>query len=87
MVYESSILDWSTAVWGFFLCNGINHLQETNEMDAVSWSEGSTGGELAVKLSAAPLIVGRTSILLGVKAKLGASAILGFFGGNLAGDA
>jgi len=37
--------------------------------------------ELAVKLSAVPLIVGGASLLLGVKPKLGGMALLGLLAG------
>ncbi len=41
-------------------------------------SKGVPAPELAVTLSAVPLIVGGSSLLLGIKPKLGAIAILGF---------
>jgi len=66
---------------GFFLYNGINHLQHAKDMAGYAESKGVPYGELAVKLSAVPLIVGGASILLGVKPKLGALAILGFLAG------
>jgi putative oxidoreductase len=37
--------------------------------------------ELAVTLSAVPLLIGGASVLLGVKPKLGAAALLGFLAG------
>jgi uncharacterized membrane protein YphA (DoxX/SURF4 family) len=66
---------------GFFLYNGINHLQKARDMAPYAESKGIPAPELAVKLSAIPLIVGGSSILLGVKPKLGAMAILGFLAG------
>jgi len=66
---------------GFFLYNGINHLQHAKDMAPYAESKGVPSGELAVKLTAVPLIVGGASILLGVKPKLGALAILGFLAG------
>jgi putative oxidoreductase len=66
---------------GFFLYNGINHLQHAKDMAPYAESKGVPSAELALKLSAVPLIVGGTSILLGVKPKLGALAILGFLAG------
>ncbi len=66
---------------GFFLYNGINHLQHAKDMASYAESKGVPSPELAVRLSAAPLIIGGTSILLGVKPKLGALAILGFLAG------
>jgi uncharacterized membrane protein YphA (DoxX/SURF4 family) len=66
---------------GFFLYNGINHLRKAKSMAPYAESKGIPNGELAVKLSAIPLIVGGASVLLGVKPKLGALAILGFLAG------
>ena len=66
---------------GYFLYNGINHLQKAKEMAPYAESKGVPAAELAIKLSAVPLIVGGASILLGVKPKLGAMAILGFLAG------
>ncbi|HZZ16957.1 MAG TPA: DoxX family protein [Candidatus Sulfotelmatobacter sp.] len=66
---------------GFFLYNGINHLQKAKDMAPYAESKGVPAPELAVKLSAIPLIIGGTSLLLGVKPKLGALAILGFLAG------
>jgi uncharacterized membrane protein YphA (DoxX/SURF4 family) len=66
---------------GFFLYNGINHLQKAKDMAPYAESKGVPAPELAVKLSAVPLILGGASLLLGVKPKLGALAILGFLAG------
>jgi putative oxidoreductase len=66
---------------GYFLYNGINHLRQAKSMAPYAESKGVPNGELAVKLSAIPLIIGGASILLGVKPKLGALAILGFLAG------
>jgi uncharacterized membrane protein YphA (DoxX/SURF4 family) len=66
---------------GFFLYNGINHLREAKSMAPYAGSKGVPSPELAIKLSAIPLIAGGASILLGAKPKLGAMAILGFLVG------
>jgi putative oxidoreductase len=66
---------------GFFLYNGINHLRNPKAMAPYAGSKGVPAPELAVKLSGVPLIVGGASLLLGVKPKLGALAILGFLAG------
>ena len=66
---------------GFFLYNGINHLRQAKSMGPYAESKGVPSGELAVELTAIPLIAGGASILLGVKPKLGALAILGFLAG------
>ena len=66
---------------GFFLYNGIHHLMKHKEMAPYAGSKGIPKPDAAVTLSAIPLIVGGTSLLLGVKPKLGAMAILGFLAG------
>jgi len=66
---------------GFFLYNGINHLRNRKAMAPYAQSKGVPSPELAVTISAVPLIIGGTSLLLGVKPKLGALAILGFLAG------
>jgi putative oxidoreductase len=66
---------------GFFLYNGINHLLNAEKMTPYAQSKGVPVPELAVKLTGVSLLVGGSSLLLGVKPKLGAAAILGFLAG------
>jgi uncharacterized membrane protein YphA (DoxX/SURF4 family) len=66
---------------GFFLYNGINHLRSAKEMASYAGAKGVPEPELAVKLSAIPLLIGGASLLLGVKPKIGALAIVGFLAG------
>ena len=66
---------------GFFLYSGINHLRNAKSMVPYLESKGVPAPEAAVKLSAVPLIAGGASLLLGVKPKVGAMAILGFLAG------
>lgn len=66
---------------GYFLYSGINHLVQRKNMASYSASKGVPNPELAVTATAVPLIVGGTSLLLGLKPKLGAIAILGFLAG------
>jgi len=66
---------------GFFLYNGINHLTHRKEMASHTASKGVPAVEAAVTLSAIPSIVGGTSILLGVKPKIGVVALMGFLAG------
>lgn len=66
---------------GFFVMSGINHLQHSKDMAPYAKSKGVPEPELAVALTGVPLIIGGASILLGVKPKLGAMAILGFLVG------
>ena len=66
---------------GFFINSGISHLKDRKSMAAYARAKGVPEPELAVTLSAVPLLVGGASILLGVKPKLGAVALLGFLAG------
>ena len=66
---------------GFFISSGINHLKKRKEMAEYARAKGVPQPELAVTLSAVPLLIGGTSLALGVKPKLGAVAILGFLAG------
>jgi len=66
---------------GYFLYSGINHLKNRKQMTPYVESKGVPAPELSVLASGIPLIIGGTSLLLGVKPKLGAAAILGFLAG------
>jgi len=66
---------------GYFLYNGINHLRNRQQMAPYAESKGVPNPEMAVALSGIPLIVGGASLLLGIKPKLGAAAIVGFLAG------
>jgi putative oxidoreductase len=66
---------------GFFLYNGIDNLRNRKQKAPYIQSKGVPQPELAVTLSAVPLIIGGASLLLGLKPKLGALAILGFLAG------
>lgn len=66
---------------GFFVYNGINHFLKAKEMGSYAESKGVPNGEIAVAASGIPLILGGASLLLGVKPRYGALAILGFLAG------
>jgi len=66
---------------GYFLYNGINHLKHKGQMAPYAASKGVPKPDLAVVASSIPLIIGGTSLLLGIKPKLGAAAIIGFLAG------
>ena len=66
---------------GFFLYNGIHHFRDHKQMAQYAQMKGVPAGEVAVIGSGVALTVGGASILLGVKPKLGALAILGFLAG------
>jgi putative oxidoreductase len=63
---------------GFFLKSGIDHLRHRKEMKPYVESKGLPVPQLMVTLSAIPLLVGGTSLLLGIKPKWGALSIVGF---------
>jgi len=66
---------------GYFLYSGINHLKNHEQMAPYAKSKGVPNPDATVRLTGIPLIIGGASILLGVKPKLGAAAILGFLAG------
>ncbi len=66
---------------GYFLYNGINHLRNRHQLAPYAASKGVRNPEFSVVVAGVPLIIGGTSLLLGVKPKLGAIAVLGFLAG------
>ncbi len=66
---------------GFFVSSGINHLRNRETMAGYAGSKGVPAPKWAVTASAVPLLVGGTSLLLGVKPKIGTIALLGFLAG------
>ena len=66
---------------GFFLYNGINHFKQRKALAQHAGSKNVPMPEAAVTVSGALLTLGGASILLGVKPKLGAAAIIGFLAG------
>lgn len=63
---------------GFFLYNGINHLQQRKHLAQYAQAKHVPMPDAAVAGSGIALIIGGASLLLGVKPKLGAAAIAGF---------
>jgi putative oxidoreductase len=66
---------------GYFVLSGINHLRNREQMKPYVASKGVPQPGLAVTLTAIPLLIGGTSLVLGMKPKWGALSILGFLGG------
>jgi putative oxidoreductase len=66
---------------GFFLYNGIHHFIERKTLSQYADAKGVPKPNAAVAVTGGLLIVGGTSILLGIKPKLGAAAIIGFLAG------
>jgi len=63
---------------GFFLYNGINHLQHTDQMASYAAAKGVGSPDEAVQASGALLLAGGVGVLTGLKPKLGLAAIIGF---------
>ena len=66
---------------GFFITAGVNHFRQRKETSQYAAAKSVPLPEVAVTASGAMLIAGGTSILLGVKPKLGALAVMGFLVG------
>ena len=66
---------------GFFLYNGINHLKEREQLTQYANAKHVPMADAAVVGSGIALIAGGSSILLGLKPKLGTLAIIGFLAG------
>jgi uncharacterized membrane protein YphA (DoxX/SURF4 family) len=66
---------------GFFLYNGINHFKERKQLSQYAGAKHVKMPEIAVPTTGALLLIGGTSILLGIKPKIGALAIAGFLAG------
>ncbi len=66
---------------GFFLYSGINHLRNRKPMGQYAGAKHVPKPEMAVVGTGIAMIAGGTSIILGIKPKLGTLAILGFLAG------
>lgn len=66
---------------GYFLYNGINHFMHREQLSGYAQAKGIPKPDWAVLTSGAMLIIGGTSLMLGIKPKYGALAIIGFLAG------
>ncbi len=66
---------------GYFLYSGIHHFKDHEMMTQYTDSKHVPAPGLAVTATGVALVIGGTSILLGVKPKLGTAALLGFLAG------
>jgi len=66
---------------GYFLYNGINHIVNRKMLAQYAASKDVPKAEAAVVATGVLMAVGGTSLVLGVKPKLGSLAILGFLAG------
>lgn len=63
---------------GFFLWNGLNHLQNHDTMAQYAASKGVASADQAVRLTAAMLLAGGASVVAGVKPRHGLALIVAF---------
>lgn len=63
---------------GFFLYNGINHFLHANELAQYAGTKHVPAPDVAVRASGVALMIGGASILLGLKPKYGAAAVIAF---------
>ena len=66
---------------GYFIMSGMNHFKQTKQLAQYAGAKGVPKPDAAVRATGAVLIAGGTSILLGLKPKLGTAAIVGFLAG------
>ena len=66
---------------GYFIMSGVNHFKQNQQMTQYAAAKNVPKPDVAVKATGALLIAGGASILLGVKPKLGALAVMGFLAG------
>jgi uncharacterized membrane protein YphA (DoxX/SURF4 family) len=66
---------------GFFIYNGINHFRERRTLAQYAGAKKVPMPDVAVTATGAAMLAGGTSILLGIKPKWGALAIMGFLAG------
>jgi uncharacterized membrane protein YphA (DoxX/SURF4 family) len=66
---------------GYFIMSGINHFKSKEQLTQYAAAKKVPKPDIAVQASGVALIAGGASILLGVKPKLGAAALVGFLVG------
>ncbi len=66
---------------GFFIYNGINHLKNRKMLAPYAAAKHVPLADIAVPATGALMLAGGTSILLGLKPKYGALAVLAFLAG------
>ncbi|HYG99684.1 MAG TPA: DoxX family protein [Terriglobales bacterium] len=66
---------------GYFLYNGINHFKNRNALTQYAASKNVPLANIAVPVSGALLLFGAASLLLGIKPKYGATAVVAFLAG------
>jgi len=67
---------------GFFIYNGIHHLQETEMIAGYAKSKNLPLAKAAVLGTGIAMIAGGASLVTGIKPKWGSAALIGFLGGT-----
>jgi putative oxidoreductase len=67
-----------TMFGGFFLYNGINHLQNSKAMAQYAAAKGVRAAEQAVQGSGVMMVAGGLSVMMGIRPKEGLAAIIAF---------
>jgi putative oxidoreductase len=63
---------------GFFVLNGVNHLQHAQGMAPYAGAKGVPAAEQAVRATGLMLIAGGLSVVTGVKPRQGLATLIGF---------
>lgn len=66
---------------GYFLYSGINHFKNSKMLAQYAGSKHVPAPDIAVKVTGGMMILGGSSILLGMKPKMGTAALIGFLAG------
>jgi putative oxidoreductase len=66
---------------GFFIYNGIQHLQKTKDKAGYAAAKGVPKPETAIQVTGAMLLLGGTLLALGIKPKVGGLMVAGFLAG------
>ncbi len=66
---------------GYFVFSGINHFKQHKMLSQYAGAKKVPMPDAAVTVSGVALLIGGASLLLGVKPKIGAAAIVGFLAG------
>ena len=66
---------------GYFIMSGINHFKNKDQLAQYASAKHVPKADLTVPVTGVMLLIGGTSILLGIKPKIGTAAILGFLAG------
>jgi putative oxidoreductase len=66
---------------GFFLYSGIHHFQDSETLAQYAGAKKVPAPDVLVKATGAMLVLGGSSILLGIKPKIGTAAVVGFLAG------